>query len=713
MASHKPFLLTGLSLAALATTTPAHAQHDIRLFLGESGIEFIEEQAPAALPSVFEVPTIAKSFTCMDFVQSNTTVNMSIDNVDIEFPTQDRITLALDFAIAANGELFADDLYACFGSATCNDTMDLDKGTAFLDFDVTIVGGKPHVVAREVDFNVDPDDFDFVLDECGFTGTALTSAISFTEGWILDYLEGKIGTMAEDNFAPMLEQMLTGLSMDSNYMRASVEDLYFPNDGVSMTVDVGVAMPLAAAECMAEFDKGGPSRERGAAVPNIQTGDISDVNMALNFGLLNEAMYTVWRKGLLCFTDAHIAALGVEVDLSMAGTLLPGFPAGTEFSLEVMFTDYPRVRGEGTESASLVLELGGLDIKLHGDRPDGTRNTLHAELSVTTVATLGVNPANNAIYAQLEGATITHMQLKDERDATDDGFDVARIQQMVHQAILPKLLHEMGPIPLTGPVFAVSDYAVLLRSIATNQAYASAGVDLFKIPANDVGAPDTSISAPATGNAHDAIVRVSGNDAEIPSELLQYQVSVNGEARALSFVRDIKIGEAGYTKSYEVSVAAVDLAGNVDPSPATATIMVDGIVPFVVVDGSRTRSADEGPVEISWTMNDDTTVAEKLSVRVEVYSLPDPADVLSAKIIDTQELAPGTTTTIVNLENAGGVYRIEVHAMDEAGNDSRSSLLLSSASTGGCSAGGPSSPFGTLLMVLALGWLWRRREATA
>ncbi len=705
-----PGLCLATYLAVMVAPSEALAQHDVRVFLAESGVDFVADNAPAALPSVFELPTITKSFTCMDFEQSNTTVNMGIDRLDIDMPSQDRIVVDLDFNIAANGELFADDLYACFGSATCQDTMQLDKGTAVLQFDVEIVGGEPRVATHDIDLTVNPEDFDFVLDECGFTGSALTTAIDFTEGWILDYVEGKIITMAEENFAPMLEDTLSGLAMESIYMRASVEDLYFPNDGVSVTIDSGFPYTRAAAKCMEAFDKPRPNRATGASVPDIQAGT-NDVNMAVNFGLLNDALYAAWRTGVFCLTDKHIAGLGVEVDLSMVGAMMPGFPAGTAFSLELNFTDYPQVRGAGTDASSLTLEVEGIELQIHGDRPDGTRNTLAAEISLEATAKLGVSPGSNAIYAQLAGAEITHMRMTDERDATGAGFDVARIQQLVHQAILPHMLHEMGPIPLTGPVFEVSDYAILLRSIETNKAYAAAGVDLFAIPANDTTAPDTSIvDAPALGNAHSAVIRVSGTDAEIPSDLLKYQVTVNGEAREPTFIRDIKIGAAGFTNNYDVTIAAVDLAGNVDSSPARATMLVDGIVPFVAVQGARTRDADEGPTEVRWNMSDDTTATEALTARLEIYELADPADALSAKLVETQELAPGVTSAMVDLEKAGGLYRVEIHVVDEAGNDSRSSLLLSSATVGGCSTSGSRGGSSAALLLVALLLVWRRQR---
>jgi MYXO-CTERM domain-containing protein len=712
---NKPLISTSLFASSLAATlllasAPAQAQHDVRVFLADSGVSFLEDQVPSYVPSVLEPPTFGKSFACMDFEQRDTTINLSIDKVDIDMPDDDRIRVALEFSGTADGELYADDIYACFGEVTCQDTMNVDRAKALLDFDVEIVGGQPRVQAREISLDVRPDDFEFNLNDCGFTGSLLTTAIGFAEGWILNYIEGKVAAVAEENLAPMLENMLRGMSMDAAYVKASVQDMYFPNDGVSLTLDVGLRTNEGGVACVRDYDRGAPAREGGESAPDLLAGN-SDVNLAANFGLLNQGLYTAWQQGLLCIDNEVLYALGLDVDLNVVGTLLPGFPPGTEFALEVVFTDHPKVTGMTSDGAGLVADIAGIEIDLHGDRPDGTRNTLHVEVDLQAQAELLVNPADNAINARLRGAEIKRMLMKDEREATGEGYDVARIKQLVHDRIVPHVLGELAPIPLTGSVFAVSDYAVLLRSLDANKAYLSAGIDLFRVPENDTSAPETQIVGAPTGvtNPHDALIQLGGSDEEIPSELLQYLVTVDGVERPLSFVKDLHVGESGKTGTYEVSVVAVDLAGNVDPTPATASVVVDGLVPFVVVNGPRTRSADEGPVTVKWTMRDDRTWDEELGVRVEVYELQDPTDALSTRLVETQELAAGATETVIDLVGDGGVYRVEVHVTDEAGNDSQSSLLLSLASTGGCSVGGQGQG-GAFLLLMALGFLSLRRR---
>lgn len=693
-----------------ASSSTAAAQHDVRVFLAESGVDFVAEQIPSYIPSVLQPPNFTRSYACMDFEQRDTMIQLNVENVQIDMPSVGRLRLAFDFSGRATGELYADDIYACLGEATCQDSMTVDRASAVLGFDVDVVEGEAQVRSRDVELHLADDDFDFELSDCGMTGSALTTAIGFAEGYLIDYLRDTLVSTADQSLAPMLEEMIEGMTMDAAYVSASIEDLYFPNKGLELDLNVGLHSNQEAAACVAAYDQGPPARVSGDAVPTLSS-TTNDLNLALNLGLVNQALYVAWQRGLLCINNEVLYALGTDVDLDAAGAMLPGFPVGTEFAIDVRMTEQPRVRGMSGDGVNLVAEIPGIQVLLHGDRPDGTRNTLRVEASLEAQAELIVNPATNAIYARIKGAEIRHLRMSDEREATGEGYDVARIKQLVHDRVIPKVLGALPPVPVTGAVYGVSDYALLLRSMDGNNAYLSAAIDLFRVPANDQSAPNTTIDAAPAGmvNPHTARIVVGGSDDQIPQELLQYQITVDGVQRPLSFVRDFLVGEAGYTKSYEVSVAAVDLAGNVDSSPATASVLVDGVTPFVVIEGSRIRNADEGALRVQWSMRDDQTSTSALAVVVQVYKLDDPTDALSTRLVQTQNLPVGSTETMVELEGSGGIYRVEVHVGDEAGNDSQSSLLLDLSSTGGCSVGGQSGG-NAIFLLLTLGALLSRRR---
>ncbi len=684
-----------------ALRSPAQAQHNVKVFLSDSGVKVVEEQAPSYIPKVLFPPTIARTISCMNFAQTDTVMNMDVASMDIVLVSETRIRIEMIFSLVISGQLSVD---GC-ATGSCQDTLTVDNGHALLDFDLTIVGGKAQVVTRNVELDIRPDEFSFQLGGCGLTGDAINNAIEFGETWILDFVSERISALAGDSIGPFLQRFLGGLGMESPFVSASISDLFFPNDGISVTADVGFPVPFEVNRCTAEYDMGPPATELGASAPDMQNIG-SDLGLAVNLGLVNNGFYSFWRTGLMCLDEQRIAALGVDLDLGMVGALLPGFPAGTTFTMETKLTDYPRLTSKPADGARLAIKLSGILLDVHGDRPDGTRNTLHVEASIEATALIIVNPKDNTIYAQLEDAEILQLVIEDERTAVDAGFDIAGIRHLVKNGLLPPIIEEIGAIPLTGAVFAALDYAVVLRTLTTNKAYLSAELDVFRAPKNDENAPDTQIAYPDfLVNPHTAIVAMTGLDAEVATELLQYEVTVDGEARPVSFTGEIKVGQLGVSKAYEVQVAAVDLAGNVDPSPSVATILVDGILPTALLSGPRNVNADEGPVTLKWTMNDDLSTPAEMPTRLEVYKILDSSDALSAKLIDTYELPPGTTSYQVDLSGRGGLYRVEVHVTDNAGNEGVSSMLLTSAESCGCSVGNSRSGLGTAFFFLLLGFL--------
>jgi hypothetical protein len=108
-------------------------------------------------------------------------------------------------------------------------------------------------------------------------------------------------------------------------------------------------------------------------------------------------------------------------------------------------------------------------------------------------------------------------------------------------------------------------------------------------------APNTRITGKPDGiaNPKTAILSFDGSDDQVPGQLIQYKVTVDGESAEPSFVKQATIGEVGVTKTYQVEVAAVDLSGNVDPSPESVELLVDGIAPGLAIRGKR--STDRPP----------------------------------------------------------------------------------------------------------------------
>lgn len=717
--SAKLLISSAIALACLCATTLSHAQHDVRAYLSRDGMDFMAREAPSFLPTVFVPPDFEQAAGCVDFKQKNTTINFSIDDLTITVPRSGRVRVEMDFSTAITGEIDAIGIYLCGGALRCNDDIIVRKGNAVFEYDISILDGDAQAVSKDIVFTILPEDVDLSVSECvggESTGETFNDLFEFSKEWLLIAVESTLTDFAEENLGPYLEGLFGGFNFDGTVgiasYNASLQDLDVEADGMRFRINGDMIDPFSADPCIAEFDNGSPSDLSGLT-PTIDGPNASHIGLAFNLGMVNKALYTIWRRGLLCLSDDHVRAIGVDLDLEMIGALLPGFPAGTELSLALKMSKPPLVRPEESEGSTITIEIQGILLDMHGDRPDGSRNTLHIEIDAEATATLSVDRTTNAIIAHLDSAKIFRMVLEDERDAAGAGFDVARIIELVEDHILPDLLDEAGTFPLTGPAFTFEKYALILRNLFTNDAFLSMGIDLFRIPDVDNGFPDTAIIESPSGptSPTKAIVRVLGDDAEIPTELLQYQVSIDGVTDEPTFIQSIQVGEAGLSKTYRVSVAAVDFAGNIDPTPAEVDVIVDGISPTIALLGPRTRPANKGAVDITWNMSDDLTSSGTMAVRVETYELVDPADSLSAVLIDSKDLSPGATSTQVEIAGSKRVYRVEIHAFDEAGNDSIASMLLTNPKDGGCSVGGIAGQTraGLWFLVIALLALRRRR----
>jgi MYXO-CTERM domain-containing protein len=307
------------------------------------------------------------------------------------------------------------------------------------------------------------------------------------------------------------------------------------------------------------------------------------------------------------------------------------------------------------------------------------------------------------------------MEVDDRIGPGGTGSDPAAYERWFNEQVLPAYVRLLSGLPLTGAVFGASGYHAVVRQLHTTGDHVVVGSDLFVAPASDDTAPETSLVEAPRGVVSLAAARllVAAEDSQVPAELLRFQVTVDGTTRPLDVVREIRIGEPGKTATYEVEVAAVDLAGNVDDSPVALALTVDGQAPEVALTGPRVVNRGTGPLSLAWRASDDTSAAEELATRVEVYEIDDPTDLRSRRLIERHELEAGSTSAALALGTAA-LYRTEVHVRDRAGNESFTYALVRGSSGCGCDTAGdrlPAGPLGLLLGSLALLWRARRRRA--
>lgn len=713
------------SLAAVAavlglSAASAHA-HDLTGHVSTSGIDFLEVQLPTYVPTHIEPPELTQTlFTCpgdrpVNLTQYDTNVDLAVNAFDLSVPSDDTLRVDLNISAWADGQAFIENPFLCFGSTTCQDHMSIEGARAVIDFGLSVSpSGDARVTVDSVELLLAPDDIQFSLSGCAIDDI-VNWVVDFAKDWFFDFLVQKVEDIAAEQLAPVLQEMIGGFTQFDGTLgftsyAARIESVDLDNNGLFVGADADLYSDFPADSCIAANDPGEPASQAGT-VPNLTSGPDAHLGVAVNLGLMDDALYQVWRDGMMCMTDDHLRELGLDVHLDIVGLLLPGFEAGTEFSLDAKITEPPRVAATNSSDAELTLHVIGVEADVIGTAPDGSTKTIHVETDLAATAVVGLDPDLNALVLDIGGAEMTRLLIEE-----DIGIDDARIAQLMDDAIIPLLMEEMAQMQITAPIFNFADYYLILRDVHTDVGYAVAKADLFRAPADDTRAPDTSITSSPTGvvNPKTAIVRVSGSDSEVPSELLRYRVTVDGEARDPSYIREFKVGGYGVTKTYQVQVSALDLADNADPSPALTEVTVDGIPPDITIVGDRTRQSD-GAVELEWIIGDDLTADADMVSSIIVYRVLDRTDPANVEVVGTGDFAPGQTAATVDLD-PGELYRVEIHVEDGAGNDSRASVMVTVLGDGGgCSAssnGGAGS--GALLIIIIIGFVAiARRRRTA
>lgn len=689
------FVVAAAVGAAVSTFTTAAVAHDITGWVSPSGIEVVEDQIPGFVPNPLPVPEITRRVTGCPVgddsyvTQFDTNAVLTIHDTQITTPEPGIVRINLLFSLAADGNLRITG--TCVPDTTCTDSATIDNARAIVDFAVGTDRGRPKLtLAGEPRLLAGEDDVDIRFGDCGIADNVANFVIGFAKEFFLGFILDQVEGLAKDKVGPMIEEMVAGFSsLEGSLLlidyQAQLMSIAASDDGITIAAEADITSEASAGACIVD-DPGDPA-PHPADAPNLAAGARADLGVAVNLGLLNDVFYHVWRSGLLCLTDDTLRFYGVELPLDhMAGVMLPGFPPGADFSLDIHMASPPRVIGHDGESAVVTLVAEGLTVDLTGRATGGFEGKIHIEADLEATAEIGIDPAIGAITATVRGVEINRMEMEDQVGATELGFDVAGIQYMLEDVLLPSILTKMGEMPVTGSIFGFSNIYLVLREGYTTESHLVAKADLFGAPIDDENPPETAVTSEPEGwvSPANARLRLAGTDPELPGELLRYRVIVDNIARDPSFIREVAIGKAGVTHTYQVLVSAMDLAGNEDPSPISLEVKVDGIAPRATIVGDRVRKVTGNTATIDWKLSDDISAAADIVPTARVYRLDDHTNATDVTLIAEGELAPGTTTVAFDVTQ-GELYRVEVTARDAAGNTSVTSALVSTGSAGGCS----------------------------
>jgi len=694
--------LSPIVLASLLATSVAQG-HDVETHLTPDGVAYLNDNIARAIPSRTEIDDVeVELYECegddnAKLTQRNTVIDLDIDTFSLTQPEAGVLRIELLFSALAQGELLIEKPFLCAGELQCTERAAFNDVHAIIELAAS-GGDDVKISVRDLQLELDEESIDLEISGCAL-GTLATEILSIGEQLALEKLDDALRKYTDEKLGPMLTGAITKLGdneleLGSFVLNTSIDELDL-RSGIRLVADVDID----GADAPACFAAPGEPKAHSGSRPDALAGVPSHFSAAINLGLIDDLLYQLWTSAARCEVGS--------VDGSYIGDYLTEFPQGTTWRSATTLALPLAVSATDAAGGDITMQIPALDIVLTAQLPNGDEKTARARLKAEVSAAANVDASSSAIQLRVRDVRVTDIVLEDELDLAEQGFDAARIAQLVNDRYLPEKLDSLFGKTVSLPLgYGSGGFYTVLKDLSTTSAYIAIKADLFVAPDSDTEAPDTEItSAPETiVRPEDAIITVSGTDSAIPTPLLSYQIHANGIALPDNSTGWFQIGERGTTNTFSIEVAAVDLAGNVDASPAQTEITVDGIRPQLQILGAPSASNQS----IEFYAADDITEISNLAVRVEIVDLNDSSDDRTRVI----EVDSGATK--VELDGLGdGDHRVTLIVTDEAGNEQVSSHVVQ-GSSGGCSAGGETGGSLTLMLLgLLLFRIARTRRSRA
>ncbi|MEC7948066.1 MAG: hypothetical protein VX265_10905, partial [Myxococcota bacterium] len=423
-------------------------------------------------------------------------------------------------------ECIGDDCYGYVDpfNATVSATLGLDV--------VTGTDGRPTIEATvgEISLGYDLTGTDINIDGCfiggvenvlNFFGLSLFDLIlNIASGFIDDTVADfgpEIESLLEDALgAAVIEQELEleGVVMDLGLYPAEID---IDNPGVRVWMD-GYTAVAAPADCVASYDPGGslatPSDPpRLDDVPDDAPGYHAGLHLSDDFG--NQALYSLWRGGLLCQTvDEELT--GFPLDTSILG-LMAGdafadlFPDSKPLVIETRPMTPPTLQFGGETDLGIDVRDLGLDFYAELDGREvlivGMELATPAGINLAFDSTTGDVGVEIALEASDLDVAVTQNEFK---PGTESDIE-ANFAGVFDTIVGPILDGVVGDLSLSLPGFSGFGLTGLdLQGVGTNGdwlgAYAQVGAVQYESAGCDDEASDCSGGCGTTGRGGGRVV---------------------------------------------------------------------------------------------------------------------------------------------------------------------------------------------------------------
>lgn len=361
----------------------------------DEGFSAVAQVVPGLMPESFEIPATGDSgnFVCDYWYSlSDAWVGMEVAAVEV-VPVTDSIEISVDLLVWVN--TYADTFSLVYGydcslwdyEDTCYGYVEPFYAYATLSLSLLITEdaeGNPALDVTMGEPDIDYDDLtsdDIVLEDCSVSTleTVLNVFSVSLYDWVLDYADAYIEEALTDMTAELettLEDAFSSAVIDEQFeVLDTVLSVYLAPSAVAldeegMRLYLDGAMDAGEADaCIADWDPGG-SRATATSVPalgdaptGVDEGYHADV--LLSDDIANQALYGLWRSGLLCYTiDEDFESFTMSTSmLSLMGTdaFDEIFPESEPLVVVTRPRNPPEVNYTGSHDLDVEIESLGVD----------------------------------------------------------------------------------------------------------------------------------------------------------------------------------------------------------------------------------------------------------------------------------------------------------------------------------------------------------------
>jgi hypothetical protein len=442
------------------------------------GLTNLGALAPAMIPSEVAIPAVSQGSSCnlwswdfeVGYSFSNGTVNITNAAAAIT-PSAGALHVRADFDVALNDASNPFDMRAdiCGISVDCDGyVLPFD---ASIEFDLALRIVDDGAGGRMLDATVQnlvPSyslaSSNIVLEDCwigdletilGYVGLSIYDLVlGFAGSYITDAIEGFAGdmeTMVEDAFASTtIDQSLDlgGVALDLHL---------YPNDIVITSAGLRIVMAgsmstSTPSDCVADYDPGG-SLMTASEPPELGNAPSGvgpfDAAILASDDIANQALYALWRGGLLCYTlDENFETF--PIDTSIFGMMSIDafddiFPSAAPMAIVTRPRNAPTAIWSGPHTADLQVKDLGLDFIAGIDGRQARLMALSAQLDAGADITLNGGTGMLGVDLDLGSDSLTFSMAANEFAPNANDDIIGGLGGLIG-SLLPTLLGSLGSI---------------------------------------------------------------------------------------------------------------------------------------------------------------------------------------------------------------------------------------------------------------------------